>query len=949
MRVHVKTVSRFLNTCGEAQRIHLRNPRRWIGRGLGAVFGVIISHFSGSAWAEETAAPPHVPSIPSEERRLDRTQFREGLKRLGLTEILELHIRDYPPSGGVASLLLLRDVKLAEFMDSKRSEEQRRRALIEANGILVQLLANHLEDLRRFRWRFDLAHSLLYEEGEPFATSLLYRGGSRGAAKALGVLAGRSLREVTILQEELAAEYLRIDGLSVGEFEKLERSGFIEEIDRLAPRVDYLHLWALFYDALSRPETDSVRVEELNRIADLLDTNANLLTTPHTVSRIQIQALLLAGMTQRRLNKNPPAREYFDKALGTADRLDDRGEQKRIEWAIRLAWIERVRNESDAGRFDEAFSALRRLRELGHSDAERTGLTIVAALLERSVFRAKAAAAEQTGKSADAKHHRDQAWLALAALARADESTKSALYATLYEMHGAQADLSSLDPVERCAWVSGLLAEAEPDGAKSPKLALAVEKGSQLAVTMPESAQVLAPELVPELRFNVAVAEFRRGRSFEAAREFLEIALQHRNFSRARDAATFAVELGAELFADEARGDRAEIHELYRSALHTLVTDYSDSQKAKYYRFHYAQLLDVMGDYDQAAAQYAFVGPDEELFIESYYLRVRCMASALQRHASTRADDSVGLRHRVNDFIDVQREFVAQCTSLLSRGVSEERRSAIRELMASARVLLAEVQVLPPIDRAGHALDTLDGWENEYGNPKLLGAVWRVRLKAYERLGRLEELSRSISAYLAADPAGAGDTLQALYSEIAGEIEVLSDAGNEEAARRNAEAALSLARKLCEWADRGDARVPDAERHLLTIQLGEAQIQAGYYEDALTLFRSLLPDGVGKDRLEGLNPRIAYDLAEAQYHLKQYGPALETFNFLATKSPPSEPLRWKALLRDLQCRTALNEPAEGVVKVIQQQKFLYPEMGGPALAHKFQQLLKENERRAQGR
>ena len=55
--------------------------------------------------------------------------------------------------------------------------------------------------------------------------------------------------------------------------------------------------------------------------------------------------------------------------------------------------------------------------------------------------------------------------------------------------------------------------------------------------------------------------------------------------------------------------------------------------------------------------------------------------------------------------------------------------------------------------------------------------------------------------------------------------------------------------------------------------------------------------------------------------------------------------RWRALLRDLQSRTALGHPPRDIIKVIEQQRFLYPELGGPVLKRRFQDLLRENERR----
>ena len=71
-----------------------------------------------------------------------------------------------------------RELRLAEFADLRRPDDERKAAVAEANHLLVQVIQEKPKDRRRFDWRFTLAHSLLYDEGEPFFTSILYRGGS---------------------------------------------------------------------------------------------------------------------------------------------------------------------------------------------------------------------------------------------------------------------------------------------------------------------------------------------------------------------------------------------------------------------------------------------------------------------------------------------------------------------------------------------------------------------------------------------------------------------------------------------------------------------------------------------------------------------------------------------------------------------------------------------------
>lgn len=64
--------------------------------------------------------------------------------------------------------------------------------------------------------------------------------------------------------------------------------------------------------------------------------------------------------------------------------------------------------------------------------------------------------------------------------------------------------------------------------------------------------------------------------------------------------------------------------------------------------------------------------------------------------------------------------------------------------------------------------------------------------------------------------------------------------------------------------------------------------------------------------------------------------------------PPDEPIRWQSLLRNFQCRAELKQPAEDIIKVLEQQRYLHPELGGPTVAREFEKLLRENQRRVDG-
>ena len=229
----------------------------------------------------------------------------------------------------------------------------------------------------------------------------------------------------------------------------------------------------------------------------------------------------------------------------------------------------------------------------------------------------------------------------------------------------------------------------------------------------------------------------------------------------------------------------------------------------------------------------------------------------------------------------------------------------------------------------------------------MIGRVWRVRLMAYERLGKLAEAARAVPAYVTADPQRAGPTLQLLYSDLAADARNLRAKGDEAAAKRKADVALLLAEQIMAWANEFKPDATKGERRALVIQLAEARLAAKQFEQARDLFKSCLWE-IESDSAsaETKDIRVIYGYAESQFHVGEWAEALVRFNTLALSLPAENPIRWRSLLRDLQCRTALEHPPRDIIKVIQQQRHLHPDMGDPILAREFDKLQRENQRRA---
>lgn len=891
------------------------------------------------------SAQPPDPGVPPEERRLDESIFRSGLKRRGLDELLELHLRDFPPRDVGSRLMMERDIKLAQFADASLPWPERRGAITEANRLLARLIELRANDPERLEWRLTLAKSLIHDEAEPYYSSILFRGGSRADREQLAALTGRALDLLTRLKTEIAGEFERIDELTAAQFETLERNGVIQRLDNMGPEVDYRLLWALFYDALPRDSGDAAREQRLAGVLAGAAEIEGLLDTPHEQSRVQVQALLLLGMTHRRLGDRPAAREHLDRAVQTAEGLADVQQRAEVDWAVTLALADRIRVEIDAGEYDDA---LARIEQFNGRAAARSGdtfpLRLVAALLERDCFRARAAAAaRQAGQRAEAVRFRNAAWRPLARLAKREPQRRDEIYATINDVVGLDADPATLDPFEQCALIAGLLHEAGPQNTEGP-LQRAVTVGKGLL----DKPGEIEADLVPEVLYNTGVALFRLGRLLEAAEAFARIGREHPQYDRALQAATLAVQICAKIYP--AQRDNAAVRDLYLAALDTLVKHFGHAPEAKYWRYFYAQTLEDVGRFDEAARQYGLLGEDHEHYLDALLHRMRCLLRVLDAPAGVKGLSPAEQQTAVNDFLAAQRVVVTKLTPAAQAEKDEARAAALRGYLAQATVLYAEAHTLAALNRPEKAIEILDKFEEQHPGAKdLLGRVLRVRVLALEKLGRIDEATALIPVFLEVDPDSAGPALQSLYLALSADSERLEELGDDAGAKRKAETALLLAERIDEWArdPRNKDRVGGAAG--LALQLAEANLRAGRYEKARDLFSAYLGLPAGSKTPEAkADLRGQWGFAEALYQSGDYAAALPLFNRLFRGLPDADKLRFRALLRDLQCRTALGDPADGIIKVIQQQETLHPELGPSGttrVAKEFQALKRENEKR----
>lgn len=919
-------------------------------------------------------AQPHAPepgrkTIPAEERRLSTAVFRDGLKQRGLHDLLELHLKDFPLQSPIDERLMQRDVELSRSVDPARTPQERSTALQAANGILGKLLTDHPTDGRRFQWMYALGYSLVFRVAEQYATNILYFGGSAQDRDQLQKASDEAVAVLRRLSQAVENEYQRIDTLSADALAQMEKSGFLDELDRISPNADYVMLWALFYHALSKQPSDPTRAEHLSEVIATLKSNAAILSTPHEQSRVQVPAHALAGMTLRRLNDVDRARQYLAEARSLGDRLADEGQRSAAASAVLLAEIEGARLEIDAAQWHAASRGINQLRRRTQPDSPTAVSTdqafvtqLVASLLDRDVLLGRAAEAEAAGRADDAAELRRQSWQGLLNLAVVSPLQRERMYALLFRSLPPDCNPSALDPVHQAAYIAGTLAtETTPES-----LAKAIAAGDRFLAGLDEQSRALAPQVLRQM----ALAHYHQGETLAAVSRFLQIAREYPQDSNSGEAAEVAVhltslagreadkseddsptEIGATRSPgeDALRGaDREAIARLYVDALRLLLERYPDRPAARYWRFFYAEHLFEVGEFAAALAEFRRVDPDHELALQAALRVIQVQAEAVRRASATPDADPAALRRQVDEVLNTHRELIQRLHSGPSAQLEMDEIAARSQVLAESRLTVAEVLLLPAVARYDAALDELSGFEERYGDrAELRPRLWRARILAYARAGRLHEAMEVVSVYVQADPDNAGATLQSLFKAAYEDLNRTGAAAESSKATALRQGMLHLAKALSRWAE-GQDQLSAAQRKAIKVQLGEAHLAAGEADFCRVILEPLVSGSLQRLPTDADDLRALLAYAKALAALNRCNEALPLFNRIAVGLSPQADMRWEGLIGDLQCRTQLAEPPDGIVRVIQQQRAFHPSLGGPRHAARIEQLLRENERRRAG-
>jgi tetratricopeptide (TPR) repeat protein len=897
------------------------------------------------------AVAPPVLAADAESDRLSNEEFHAGLLNYDLRDLLSLHMMQLPGSDELPQLLLRRKMHLLVYESGLSETPERREALAAANKILADIIRNHATDDRAIEWQITLARSLIYEQAEPHFSSILYRGGTAEDRRILKDLMDQAFGALTRLLKFLDDEYARIDLLSVSQYERLEDKGYIAQLESAIPQGQYMLLWSKFYMALALNPSDPQQRLLLDEVILQLSKETTLLKDKHENSHVQAQSLLLAGMAYRRVADYPSAKRYFRDAVEVVGRITDTQEQTDLQWVITLGMVENIRTLRDAGDFDDARDLLEELRRrFARAHRNDFGRKLLLAILECSIFQAVDSPNRHPGDSLLAARLTERAAAPLIRLANESLEQRADVYAAIFDQIKAVPDPSLLHPFQQSALIAGYIAEAArlrqlgaEDSASGQTRRLDEEAMANLDRAIESATRLLKErggindELSCEALFNLAVAEYHKGLQLAATQDFSRVAQECPSFARSLSAAIYAVEIITQLAEDPSLRGRAEVHEAAIQALQVLVDGFPDSDSAKYWLFFFAQAFEDAEQFEDAATRYENVDRTHPHYVTAQFRALKCQIMALQGLIARGEIEIAEIRRRAGS----ARRDVARFVKT-ARQTDPER---AEEFLAQADVLIGEMSVLKGVDQHEEAIELLSDFETKHAESlDLMGRVLRVRIIAFESTGRLQDAQQAVPKFAAIAPDEAGTTLQTLLDSIRIEIAELRESGQPAEADRKAAAALLFAKQIFDSASTQD--VSEASMYRLRVQLAEAHLEAGQYENALSLFAEAEKFDIARyEDGKAHDPRVLLGTAKSLMLQNRHGDALQMFNRLFVESPADAPHRFEALLGDLQCRTAMGEDAAAIIGVIDQHRFLSPSLGGESLKKKILDVKLQNEKR----
>lgn len=881
-----------------------------------------------------------VASLHSLAAPLDDSLFRDGLRERGLADWVDQYLADTPPIDAIDTRLRERE-KLLEQAATAKSADDQRAAVEQASRILRDLLANHPDHPSGLRWQLELARDLL-ERLDPgaFDALLLYEVSGRSRKQALD-LSERAAEVLSGLRNDVAAAWKSIEALDEVSLKNMMIAGSLRLLETLDGRSAYLLAWADFCHALASDLAPDKRKATMQRILSQVAQGSGWIQSPDPVQRCG--GLLMAAIAARLAEEYDQADQYSLQIVKTYGQIGDARDRARVRTASLVAVIEQIRTLRDRNRHDEALSYVEQIRAwAAKSRPDDLQASLAIAWAHHMVL------ARRTGATSQPQDllRPEDALQPLESFARPSPEHRDALYAVL-----AGAVLDDRPSAMRTPFGLQLLlgaTVAELSFPASSRPAASQPAGNRRLEDVISAARgmlgTLPVDVVPETRgeylYLLGAAHLAAGRPLEAVAMLCDLGEQQPKHDRSVRAADLAVAIAERTLRETRQADMRAVRDAFIRAGQLMCKLSPDSPTAKMLPYHIAVALEQNGQLEAAAEAYATVAPDDARSLAARVGEARCLGRALDQAVARKTLNEVQIRQLADRAIRSARKAATAAEQ------TKDDTAQHRHLAAETVVLLAALLNHSMIDKSQDSLALLEDYEKRFADqPPMLGGVWRERVIAMTRLGRLAEASQAAERCLAADPEEAGPVLDQLAEAMRAAIDRALDEGDHDTAGKIARDAVKTGTLLLEWSSRRPQRVSAAGRLSIRLRLASSMLHAGQAKEALAVYEECRR--VAATMPAEAAPKTEITLGRAECLLATGDPAaaLPLFAEVWQSLPERSPNWWRALAGNLTCHTRLDHDPKQILQAIEQQRGLSPDLGGPRWRRALETLQKENEAR----
>lgn len=400
--------------------------------------------------------------------------------------------------------------------------------------------------------------------------------------------------------------------------------------------------------------------------------------------------------------------------------------------------------------------------------------------------------------------------------------------------------------------------------------------------------------------FKIGVANYQRGRNYDAAKALIELAEQYPDQPMSEQAAQYGAQLMEEIYKQFK--DNKEAVQWYRRSLVALLEKFPNNNIAKQMQYSYAAFLREQGEYEEAIKQFAKVDPAHPFYVDSMYESLACQVQVLK---------AVEAKERHRAAVKVI-EYADKTLTALDQAVQKatgERKNSL--LYKQGDALLTKVEVMSSIGQAAKAFVELDKYDQKYTDyPALISSKRQIAISILVQLGRVQDARNEIEAYINAHPNQGGAMIKGVLDKVNQQTRDARLTNDAEAANKLAKVGTDLAEFLLNWA----GKQPDMANDPMKMNafkdiLGEQLINAQRYAEAEKLYTEMIRTKDGENSLP-----VVYGLARSLFLQgpAKYAEAMPLINKILNLAPDkTAPLVWDTWTMRL---TMLDQEREDLLK-----------------------------------